>query len=163
MNRSLQREAWQYTARTQIQFPFDSRILFFRISLRNTGKSMKMIWKNICVWCWRRLLRVPWTTSKSNQSNLKKINPEHSLKGLLQKLKLQNFGHLLQRASWLEKTLMLGKINGRKSKGWQRRRWMVWCHYQLNEHEFEQTLWETVKNREAWCSAVHGVSESNSA
>ena len=75
-------------------------------------------------WCWRRLLRVPWTARRSNQSILKEINPEYSLKGLMLKLKLQNFGHLMQRANSLEKTLMLGKIEGKRKRGWQRMRWL---------------------------------------
>ena len=89
--------------------------------------------KNWC-FCWRRLLRVPWTARKSNQSILKEISPEYSLEGLMLKLKLQYFGHLIRRINSLEKTLMLGKIEGRRRRGWQRMRW----HHQLNGHEFEQ-------------------------
>ena len=85
------------------------------------------------LWCWRRLLRLPWTAMRSNQSILKEINPECSLEGLMLKLKLQHFGHLMQTANSLEKTLMLGKIEGRK-RGQQRMRW----HHQLDGHEFEQ-------------------------
>ena len=89
------------------------------------------------LWCWRRLLRVPWTAQRSNQSILKEISPEYSLEGLMLKLKLQYFGHLMQRANSLEKTLMLGKIEGRRRRGWQRMRWMasptqwtwVWAKY----------------------------------
>ena len=88
------------------------------------------------LWCWRRLLRVSWT-ARSNQSILKEINPEYSLEGLVLKLKFQYFGHLMQRADWLEKTLMLGKIEGRRRKGWQNE--MVRWHHWLNGHEFEQT------------------------
>ena len=88
---------------------------------------------------WRRLLRVLWTARRSNQSTLKEINPEYSFEGLMLKLKYQNFGHLLQIANSLEKTLMLGKIESSRRRGWQMMRWFGW-HYQLNGHEFEQTL-----------------------
>ena len=88
------------------------------------------------LWCWRRLLRVPWTTRRSNQSNLKEISPEYSLEGLMLKLKLKYFGHLMRRADSFEKTLMLGKIEGRRRRGQQRMRWLEW-HHLLNGHEFE--------------------------
>ena len=87
------------------------------------------------LWCWRRLLRVPWTARRSNQSILKEISPEYSLEGLMLKLKLQYFGHLMQRANSLEKTLMLGKIEGTRRRGQQRMRWLG--HHRLNGHEFE--------------------------
>ena len=90
------------------------------------------------LWCWRRLLRVPWTARRSNHSVLKEISPEYSLGGLMLKLKLQYFGHLMQRADSLEKTLMLGKIEGRRSRGWQRMLMVGW-HHRLHGHEFEQT------------------------
>ena len=90
------------------------------------------------LWCWRRLLRVPWTVRRSNQSILKEISPEYSLEGLMLKLKLQYFGHLMRRADSLEKTLMLGKIEGRRRRGWQRM--MVGWHHWLDGHEFEQAL-----------------------
>ena len=90
------------------------------------------------LWCWRRLLRVPWTARRSNQSILKEISPEYWLEGLMLKLKLQYFGHLIQRTDLLEKTLMLGKIEGGRRSGWQDE--MVGCHHQLDEHEFEQAL-----------------------
>ena len=96
------------------------------------------------LWCWRRLLRVLWTARRSNQSILKDINLEYLLEGLILKLKLQYFTHLKQRADSLEKTLMLGKIEGRRQKGWQRIRWL---DHSLNEHEFEQTLED---NRGQW-------------
>ena len=86
------------------------------------------------LWCWRRLLRVPWTARRFNQSTLKEISSEYSLEGLMLKLKCQYFGHLMQRADSLEKTLILGKIEGRRRRGWQRTRW----HHRLDRHEFEQ-------------------------
>ena len=94
------------------------------------------------LWCWRRLLRVPWTARRSNQSILKEISPEYSLKGLMLKLKLQYFGHLMQRVDSFEKTLMLGKIKGRRRRGQQIMRWLRWlgCHHWLDGHEFKQAL-----------------------
>ena len=92
------------------------------------------------LWCWRRFLRVPWTARKSNQFILKKISPEYSLEGLMLKLKLQYFGHLMRSADSFEKTLILGKIEGGRSRGQQRMRWWVGWHHWLDEHEFEQAL-----------------------
>ena len=94
------------------------------------------------LWCWRRLLRDPWTARRSNQSILKEMNPKYSLEGLMLKLKLQIFGHLMQRTNSLEKTLMLGKIEGRRRRRRQRMRWLRWMrwHHQLDGHEFEQAL-----------------------
>jgi len=92
------------------------------------------------LWSWRRLLRVPWTARRSNQSILKEISPEYSLEGLMLKLKLQYFGHLIQRTDLLEKTLMLGKIEGKRRRGQQRMRWLDGWHHQLNGYEFEQAL-----------------------
>ena len=91
------------------------------------------------LWCWRRLWRVPWTSRRSNQSILKEISPEYSLEGLMMKLKLHYFGHLMQSAASLEKTLMLGKIEGRRRRGWQRMRWLD-LHHRVDGHEFEQAL-----------------------
>ena len=110
------------------------------------------------LWCWRRLLRVPWTARRSKQSILKEISPEYSLEGLMLKPKLQYFGHLIRRMSSLEKTLMLEKIEGRRRRGWQRVRWLDGTtdsvDMSLNK------LQEIVKDREAWHTAVHGVSKS---
>ena len=108
--------------------------------------------------CCRRLLRIPWTTRRSNQSILKEINPEYSLEGLMLQLKLQYFGHLMQRADSLEKTLMLGKIKGRRRRGRQRMRWLDGIT-NLIDMSLDK-LQETVKNREAYRSVVHGVTKS---
>ena len=110
------------------------------------------------LWYKKKLLRVPWTARRSNRSILKEINPEYSLEELLLRLKLQYFGHLMWRANSLEKTLMLGKIEGRRRR-WQRIRWLDGYH-QLNGYAFEQTL-VMVKDREAWRAAVHGVTKSS--
>ena len=94
----------------------------------------------LSLWCYRRLLRVPWTARRFNQSILKEISPEYSLEGLMLKLKLQYAGHLMQRTDSLEKTLMLGKIEGGRRRGQQRMRWLDGWHYRLNGHKFEQAL-----------------------
>ena len=104
-------------------------------------------------------MRVPWTARKSNQSILKEINPEYSLEGLMLKLKLQFFGHLRQRANSLEKTLMLGKIEGKRKRGWQRMRWFDSIPDSMDMSL--SRLQEMVKDRESWRAAVHGVTESN--
>ena len=108
------------------------------------------------LWYWRRLLRVPWTARRSNQSILKEINPAYSLGGLLLKLKLQYFGHLMRRVDSLEKTLMLGKIKGKRS-GWQRMRWLDSITDSIDVNLSK--LWEIVKDRGAWHAAVHGVTK----
>ena len=110
------------------------------------------------LWCWRRLLRVPWTAITSNQSILKEINPEYPLEGLMLKLKLQYFGHLMRRANSVEKTLMLGKIDGKRIRGRQRIRWSdrITDSMSMNLNK----LWEIMEDRGVWYAAVHGMAKS---
>ena len=125
------------------------KMVIYKMDVRQRIDAFKL-------WCWRRRLRVPWTARRSNQSTLKESNPEYSLEGL--KLKLQSFGHLMQKAGSLDKTLMLRKNEGRRRRGQQRIRWLdsITNSVDMNVSKF----WEIVKDRKAWRAAVHGIAKS---